>query len=76
MVPILEVADPKLQVEINLSDKRLFPIWDKVQARERLSSSEGVTLLDTDDLSGVGRWQTSQKNGSRVTRSTSFSTAM
>ena len=55
MVPILEVADPKLQVEINLSDKRLFPIWDKVQAGERLSSSEGVTLLDTDDLSGVGR---------------------
>ncbi|MDP7674372.1 MAG: aminofutalosine synthase MqnE [Dehalococcoidia bacterium] len=55
MVPILEVADPKLQVEINLSDKRLFPIWDKVKAGERLSSSEGVTLLDTDDLSGVGR---------------------
>ena len=55
MVPILEVADPELQVEINLSDKRLFPIWGKVQAGERLSSSEGVTLLDTDDLSGVGR---------------------
>ena len=55
MVPILEVADPNLQVELNLSDKRLFPIWDKVQAGERLSSSEGVTLLATDDLAGVGR---------------------
>ena len=55
MVPILEVADPNLQVELNLSDKRLFPIWDKVQTDERLSSSEGVTLLDTDDLAGVGR---------------------
>ena len=55
MVPILEVADPNLKVELNLSDKRLFPIWDKVQAGERLSSSEGVTLLDTDDLPGVGR---------------------
>ena len=55
MVPILEVTDPDLQVELNLSDKRLFPIWDKVQAGERLSSSEGVTLLATDDLAGVGR---------------------
>ena len=55
MVPILEVADPNLKVELNLSDKRLFPIWDKVQASERRSSSEGVTLLSTDDLAGVGR---------------------
>ncbi len=55
MVPILEVADPDLKIDINLVDKRLFPIWDKVQAGERLSSSEGVTLLDTDDLAGVGR---------------------
>ena len=55
MVPILEIADPNLKVELNLSDKRLFPIWDKVQASERLSSSEGVTLLSTDDLAGVGR---------------------
>mgnify|MGYP001571410971 FL=1 len=55
MVPILEVAEPNLNVELNLSDKRLFPIWDKVQASERLSTSEGVTLLATDDLAGVGR---------------------
>jgi len=55
MVPILEVADPDHKVDINLIDKRLFPIWDKVKAGERLSSSEGVTLLDTDDLAGVGR---------------------
>ena len=55
MVPILEVTDANLQVELNLSDKRLFPIWDKVQAGERLSSSEGVILLATDDLAGVGR---------------------
>ena len=55
MVPILEVADPKLQVEINLSDKRLFPIWDKVQDRERLTRSERVPLLDTEQLTGLGR---------------------
>ncbi|MCI0808908.1 MAG: aminofutalosine synthase MqnE [Chloroflexi bacterium] len=55
MVPLLEVADPDIQVKINLSDRRLFPIWDRVQAGERLSSAEGVTLLDSDDLSGVGR---------------------
>ena len=55
MVPILEVADPDLKADINLLDKRLFPIWDKVQAGQRLSSSEGVTILATDDLAGVGR---------------------
>jgi aminodeoxyfutalosine synthase len=55
MVPILEVADPNLQVELNLSDKRLFPIWDKVQAGDRLSRSEGVALLETNDFAGVGR---------------------
>ena len=55
MVPILEVADPDLQVDLNLSDKKLFTIWDKVQNGDRLSISEGVTLLETDDLPGVGR---------------------
>ena len=55
MVPLLEVVDPEVQVDIHLSDRRLFPIWDKVQAGERLSGAEGVTLLDSDDLSGVGR---------------------
>ena len=55
MVPVLEVAYPNLEAEINLTDKRLFSIWDKVQSGERLSTSEGVTLLETDDLAGVGR---------------------
>lgn len=55
MVPILEVADPDIKADINLLDKRLFPIWDKVQAGQRLSTSEGVTILATDDLAGVGR---------------------
>ena len=55
MVPILEVADPDLKTDINLLDKRLFPIWDKVLAGQRLSTSEGVTILATDDLAGVGR---------------------
>ena len=55
MVPLLELADPEVQVDIHLSDRRLFPIWDKVQAGDRLSGAEGVTLLDSDDISGVGR---------------------
>lgn len=55
MVPILEVADPDLKADINLRDKRLFPIWDKVQAGQRLSISDGVTILATDDLAGIGR---------------------
>jgi len=55
MVQVLEVADPNLKVDLNLLDKRLFPIWDKVQAGERLSPDEGVTLLQSDDIAGVGR---------------------
>ena len=49
MVPVLEVAYPNLEAEINLTDKRLFSSWEKVQSGERLSSSAGVTLLETDD---------------------------
>ena len=70
MVPILEVADPDLKADINLLDKRLFPIWDKVQAGQRLSTSEGVTILATDDLAGVGRMADFAKNGLRAIRFT------
>ena len=55
MVPLLEVADSAIETAINFTDKQLYPIWDKVQAGERLSGVDGVTLFDTDDLAGVGR---------------------
>ena len=36
-------------------DKRLFPIWEKVGAGERLTRDDGLLLLETDDLLSVGR---------------------
>ncbi|MEX2220827.1 MAG: aminofutalosine synthase MqnE [Candidatus Rokuibacteriota bacterium] len=38
-----------------IRDPRLRPIWDKVQAGERLSREDGLTLFETVDLHGVGR---------------------
>ena len=38
-----------------LRDPVLHPIWEKVQAGERLSREDGLALFDTDDLHGVGR---------------------
>src|SRR5438093_8650839 len=40
---------------LRLSDTRLAPIWEKVQARERLDAADGLVLLETEDLLGVGR---------------------
>jgi len=40
---------------VRFSDGRLTPIWDKVQAGARLTAAEGLTLLETEDLLGVGR---------------------
>lgn len=50
MVSILELAR-----DIHLTDRRLFPIWDKVQEGRRLSFEDGVAALETDDFSGIGR---------------------
>src|SRR5262245_45957662 len=38
-----------------LRDRRLLPLWDKVEAGERLGRDEGLLLFETDDLHGVGR---------------------
>ncbi len=40
---------------MRFSDARLGPIWDKVQAGQRLSRDDGLALFETDDLLGVGR---------------------
>lgn len=48
------------------SDRALHPIWEKVQAKARLSAAEGVTLMRSDDLLGVGRmadWVKRQRHG-------------
>ena len=38
-----------------LRDSRLHPIWEKVQAGDRLSRKDGLALFETPDLHGVGR---------------------
>jgi aminodeoxyfutalosine synthase len=38
-----------------LRDPRLLPIWDRVQAGERLSREDGLALFETADLHGLGR---------------------
>src|SRR6185436_13284816 len=43
-------------------DHRLEPLWDKVQADERLDRDEGLLLFETEDLHGVGRLADSAKS--------------
>ena len=43
-------------------DHRLEPLWDKVQAAERLDRDEGLLLFETEDLHGVGRLADSAKS--------------
>jgi aminodeoxyfutalosine synthase len=38
-----------------LGDGRLHPIWEKIQAGDRLSREDGLTLFETPDLHGLGR---------------------
>jgi len=42
-------------LEIKFRDRRLAPIWEKVQQGERLSLQDGVTLFETDDLLSLGK---------------------
>ncbi|MFQ5897027.1 MAG: CofH family radical SAM protein [Candidatus Methylomirabilia bacterium] len=44
-------------------DARLSPIWEKVQAGERLSRDDGLLLFETDDLLGLGRMADFIKTG-------------
>lgn len=40
---------------IAFADERLVPIWEKVQADERLSLDDGVALLETTDIAALGK---------------------
>ena len=54
---------------MRFSDRKLEPVWEKVQAGERLSRDDGLRLLETDDLLGVGRMADhvkSRREGDRV----------
>jgi aminodeoxyfutalosine synthase len=54
---------------VRFSDVRLEPVWDKIHAGERLSREDGLTLLQSDDLLGIGRMADhvkSRREGDRV----------
>ena len=54
---------------MRFSDRHLEPVWEKVQAGQRLSREDGLRLLETDDLLGVGRMADhvkSRREGDRV----------
>jgi len=54
---------------VRFSDRKLEPVWEKVQAGERLTREDGLQLLETDDLLGVGRMADhvkSRREGDRV----------
>ncbi len=54
---------------MRFSDQKLEPVWEKVQAGERLTREDGLQLLETDDLLGVGRMADhvkSRREGDRV----------
>ena len=40
---------------MRFSDGRLEPVWNKIQAGTRLDRDDGIALLETEDLLGVGR---------------------
>jgi aminodeoxyfutalosine synthase len=55
MVRVLEVDG------IQFQDRRLVPIWERASAGERLQLGDGLTLLETDDFSAVGRMADTMK---------------
>jgi len=55
LASIYKVAQPNLSIDINITDKNLFDVWDKVQNHKRLTMTDGIKLFESDDLSTIGR---------------------
>lgn len=56
-------------MKINFRDKKLIPIWQKLQRGERLSLDDGLILYKTNDLISLGKmaqYVQRQKNGDAV----------
>jgi aminodeoxyfutalosine synthase len=56
-------------MNINFNDRRLEPVWDKVQRGERLSLEDGLLLYATPDFLSVGKmahWVQRQRSGDAV----------
>ena len=55
--------------QVRFTDRRLTPIWEKVQAGIRLNFDEGLFLMQSPDLLGVGRlanWVKNRRHGDQV----------
>jgi len=50
-----KAAGAQATTSIDFSDRVLAPIWEKVSAGGRLDAGDGLRLLETDDLLGLGR---------------------
>lgn len=60
---VVAPASPRIR------DDRLHPIWEKVQAGDRLSRDDGLVLFTTPDLHGLGRmadFAKSRRHGDQV----------
>jgi aminodeoxyfutalosine synthase len=71
MNPALASLADSLDTELRIrpTDRRLFPIADRVAAGERLSPADALALFESDDLIGIGALADAvnrQKNGDRV----------
>src|ERR1041385_5609050 len=54
----------------SFKDKKLEPIWSKVQEGKRLDFADGMALFHTPDLFTVGRmanWVTEKRHGKKAT---------
>jgi aminodeoxyfutalosine synthase len=67
---LAQLADSlDIDLRIRPTDPRLFPIADKVAARERLAPADALALFESNDLIGIGALADAvnrQKNGDRV----------
>ena len=67
LAPLADRTDEDLRV--HPQDPALFPIADKILARDRLTSTDALALFASHDLLGVGAladWVNRQKNADRV----------
>ena len=69
---VVDAREPRIapsNIRRPVADPELLPVWEKVEAGERLDFDDGLALYRSADLLGVGRmagWVNERKNGDRV----------
>lgn len=69
MISTIEMPVKESGISVAPRDPRLFDIYDKVLAGERLNGDDALALFETNDLLSVGAmadWVNRNKNGDRV----------